>query len=251
MRLPPVLLALTLLAAACGQPARDGRFGVERLASDIPSIGPLTAFEWDLLGTWTVDSTDDVERLGVFGSVGETCELDGEHRLTCLDASGEPDGNGWWLADVDSEDPEHGWITYVLTDASLGGTVEISLDGDTIVPQARADTLWRRQRRPARHKRPTELALNWFEALVIGTWTTPTSDDQFGSRCMFARDLTFSCDSTRGTWSGRRGLDAPGAASIQPQLTTTTDGESRVRSVSFDTSGMRIGAGEAVWIPTG
>ncbi len=244
----PLVLALVLAIGACGHQPAETALGVERIASDIDQIGPLTAFEWDLIGTWTAVSTDTSDRYGVLGSIGDTCELADNHRLTCGDASGEHGGLGWWLADVDNTDPARGWITYVITDDARGGSVEIVLNGDVIAPVARTDTLWHRVDRPPRHKRPTERSLNTVESLTAGTWTTTEADDQLGARCTFARDLTLSCGPLDGTWSARRGLAAFGGAAIQPQLTVVFDDTQWSRSISFDASGMTIGAATTPWL---
>ncbi len=242
-----LVVCSALGAAACSTGASNAQYGIERRV-DTPAVrDPMTAFEWDLRGTWEVDHPGD-GRPGLLSQQGAACHLGDLHLLRCSDRAGA-EAAGWWLADVDPNDPDHGWITYVLLDRGLAGSIEIERNGDRITIADRPTTAWIRTETPDRHKRPTELTLNWFEQLVTGSWQAVEPDSVLGSACTLGLDRSLLCGERSGSWSARRGINAGGSASIQPQLTVEIDGMGWTRSVILDAAGLHVGADETLWRP--
>lgn len=272
-----MIIGLAVAAAACGSP-RDANdaLQVTGTAPADPDSGPgqgrdvgpvdlepVTVFEWHLIGTWTVE-TARPDGGGVGETVGDSCDFDDGHRLTCRSASGEPTLDGWWLADAtpvvdrdDGRDRATGLVAWIADAGDQARTAHVVLDGDRLTVGLGSDeTIWIRTGDRPRGLPPAP-APSRTERALVGEWELTAAAEMgsgllqrlpVGASCALVGDGTFSCEAEAtpltGHWWVQRGL--PG---IAPQLSLTTDDGARVGS-SFRLEGDELelfGSAAGTW----
>ena len=241
-------IAIAVVAASCG--GGDPSPAVERSAADADSsstsaveLDPLTAFEWDLVGTWRLDTADDPDRVTLFEAVGTECDLQADHTATCRDAEGAVSRTGLWLADP--IDGSAGQLRFVNERSVLSFGVDV--DGSSVVQSSGFDdATWVRVGELDRGARPEPTDLNPLELELVGTWTADATDARLGRTCTFAADRTLSCDGVAdATWRALRGLP-----NLAAHLSVNTGSGGWGDGVRLDGDTMTIGSGPT-WTRSG
>ena len=254
-----VVLAAVVVLAACGGPTdandslqvREVPRAVTTTTSDasgtapaVPrraapgELDPVNETEWNLIGTWTVESIDDDATGVVATAVGDTCDFGDDHELRCSGGNWSVDAT--WLADpmpwLDGDDGTRAMLTWLADDGARGGSARITLDGDRLTITSGFDgSVWVRSAMLARPEQPSATSTR-LESAMTGVWElteiideSSTLLDQLsvGSRCRLMAGGAFSCTDAGagldGRWWLQRGIGGDQPGGVAPRLALTTD----------------------------